>query len=189
MIESRRSWGGKNVEDISRSRFYPVFAMQKRPWGVTFVSSLMIVVGGFSTIIIFIFILDSVRVHGLSSLLITTPLAFLGFILYGIMPLLFYSAGVSLYMARPWARRVTMTVVPLAGLSLFLNWKYRFLLAQSMLLNPSVFDVVREQPTYFLQAFLQPLVIWLLLISYFCKPHVKSYFSSAPAYPNPSVDT
>lgn len=138
----------------------------------------MIVVGGFSTIIIFIFILDSVRIYGLSSLMITSPLAFAGFVLYGIMPLLFYSTGVSLYMAKPWARVVTLSVIPLASFFLFFNWKYRFVLAQSMRLNPGVFDVVSEQPSYFLQSFLQYLLAWMLLISYFCKPHVKSYFSS-----------
>jgi len=64
--------------------------MQKRPWGVTFVSSFMIVVGGFSTVIIFVYILDSLRIYGVSSLMITGPMSLAGFILYGIMPVLLF---------------------------------------------------------------------------------------------------
>ncbi|HQO58174.1 MAG TPA: hypothetical protein PLT76_05580 [Candidatus Omnitrophota bacterium] len=152
--------------------------MQKRPWGVTFVSSFMIVVGGFSTVIIFVYILDSLRIYGVSSLMITGPMSLAGFILYGIMPVLFYSAGVSLYMARPWARRATVTIIPLAGFFWFFNWKYRSILGQSMLLNPGVLDILREWPGYFFQSFLQYMLGWALLVSYFLKPHVKVYFSS-----------
>ena len=155
--------------------------MQKRPLGVALVSSLMIVVGGFSTLIIFIFILDSVRLYGLNSLMISSPLAFAGFVLYGVTPLLFYSTGVSLYMAKPWARKVTVTVIPLASFFLFFNWKYRLLLAQSMLLNPGFFDVLLDQTGYFLQSFLQYLLVCVPLVSYFSKPQVKSYFSPETA--------
>ncbi len=157
--------------------------MQKRPFGVAVISSLMIVIGGFSTLIIFIIILDSVRIYGFSSILISSPAALIGFMLYGLVPVLFYAAGVSLYMARKWARTVTVTLIPLASFLLFINWKYRLAHEQTVLFNPGIGDVVYERLDFFLLSLLQFFLVFIPIEYYFHRPHVMSYFHDVETKP------
>ena len=55
----------------------------KRPLGVTILSSVMVAVGGLLTLVVFILILDSIRLFGVESIQIHSPGPSWGFFFMG----------------------------------------------------------------------------------------------------------
>jgi hypothetical protein len=85
----------------------------RQPVGIKVWGAILILIGGFSSLVTVLEIIDSIRFYGPESLLIVSLASLMGFLVYGVMPILFYSVGVALFMSRFWAWRSVLTGVPL----------------------------------------------------------------------------
>lgn len=76
--------------------------IKRRPVGLTILGGLLTFIGSFTSLVIFIEMVDSLVAFGFDSILITSGAAFGGFFIYGLMPIILYSTGIGLLMSRPW---------------------------------------------------------------------------------------
>jgi len=85
-----------------------------RPLGITILAGLLILIGGFLTLVILFEFIFSWWFSGLEFVLIRNTSAFFGFIRYGFLPVVFYSTGVGLFAGRIWAYFSLLYIMPLA---------------------------------------------------------------------------
>lgn len=152
--------------------------IMKRPFGITIIAGLVAFVGGTMTLVMIIEIFDTIRMLGLQGVQIDSPASFLGFILYGVTPVFFYTVGFGLFMSRRWAYLLLLRVFPILFFFLMLNITVNAARAQMyyysqhssflklLLLNPQIF---------LLLIFLYFVVIWPML-SYLRLPYIEDYF-------------
>lgn len=148
----------------------------KKPFGITVFAGLLIVIGGFSAVIIIIELIDSIRFFGPTSIGISSFISLFGFIIYALTPLILYSTGVGLFLSQPWAWKTIIFVLPVLLFFFFLNLAYRIAEGRSVLLNPSPLEIFFENTDVFLNVFLRYMILVLPAIYYFTLPVVTLYF-------------
>lgn len=151
--------------------------IQKRPVGVLIIGCFYTAIGGFTTFLLIIAILDSLRFHGVESVLISTPASFLGFLLYGVTPILFYLTGANLIMSRPWARKAALFIIPAISLLLIIHIAFKMAVLRSQYLQPGINDLLTEQFELFSIWALGFLAIFAPVAFYLTHPKVAFYFS------------
>ncbi len=143
----------------------------RRPFGVLVIAAVFVFLGGWSMVVLVFAMIDSVRFFGLPSLAIPNLPAALGFLLFGVVPVVFYATGMGLFLRRPWARSAVLFVIPAALFLLLLHFAAR------MAATASWAGAGRPvPPEIFLQFFLRYLALVLPLTYYFTRRGVKSYF-------------
>ncbi len=155
----------------------------KRPLGVSALSIIMTCVGSIFSFVIFIEVLDALRVGGLYAVTISSPVALAGFFLYGCLPVIFYSAGVGLYMSREWARALTVSVACPAIFFLLLNFVYNAIKTQYRLYHLNVFEFYIENPVLLIEIIAVYAVLVAPIIVYLRLPRVKRYFAEVHPVP------
>lgn len=152
----------------------------KRPLGITLIAGLTTFIGGTMTLVIFIETIDALRFLGLYGISVDTPLAMLGFVFYGLMPVVFYTTGLGLFMSYRWAYRLAVSLLP--GFSTVLifhvltnamrqRYYYRIGFLKVLLLKPQIF----------LWVGLFYLCVVLPMVSYLKTPYVRLYFGEEGA--------
>ena len=149
---------------------------KRRPFGVAVLGGLMTVIGGFSTLVVFIEFIDSLRMYGFPSILINSFDALMGFFIYGTFPILFYTAGIGVITGRRWAWRAVVFAVPVIMSFYFFNLACnlsRGHLGRYDLGPQELFDIV---PEIFFSVFLRYLLLFGPLVFYFLQPDVQEFF-------------
>lgn len=144
-----------------------------RPLGVTIIAGLLTLVGGFFSFFVFLAVVDSLRLFGFSSILIYSSSSFLGFLLYGALPVLFYITGIGLFQLRPWARQSISYFIPLIMLIWLWNLAYKLTYEQSSGPLP---QTAHKGPEVFLGLFMIHLFFTIFLNWYFSRPSIRVLF-------------
>lgn len=149
----------------------------KRPAGITFIASLLTLIGGAVTLFTLIEAFDAARSLGLTGIMFDKPVSFLGFLLYGAGPIMFYAMGMGLFLSQRWAYVLTEKVLPFLAFFLLMNLIVNVIRTQQPhLFRFSFFHLIRLRPhIFFWTAFWYGLLIWALL-SYLRMPYIRSYF-------------
>lgn len=137
---------------------------------------LMTVIGGFSTLVMFIEFLDSLRLFGPTSVLVNSPASLAGFLLYGTLPILFYTAGIGLITGRPWAWRAVVFIIPVIMLFYFFNFACNLTRHQLGTYDGNPSELFAAAPEVFFSVFLRYLLLFGPLIFYFHQPNVTRFF-------------
>lgn len=148
----------------------------KKPLGVTIFASLLTVIGGFTSVVIFIELIDSIRFFGAASIGISSIISFFGFIIFAITPVLLYASGVGLFLSQPWAWKAVVYFLPVLLFFFFANLAYGVAWERSVLLDPSPVEVIFENTDVFVNVFFRYAVLVLPVIYYFTRPVVVLYF-------------
>lgn len=149
-----------------------------RPLGITVIGGFFTVIGGTSSLVIFLEIIDSMRFFGMDSVFIIGYSSLWGFILYGGTPILLYATGMGLFMAKPWARRFTITILPILLLNLLFNITCNVLRERFYLYSMPFYKLFPLFPEVFFAVALRLCLIVLPLIFYFTRPRIRRYFYS-----------
>jgi len=146
-----------------------------QPFGIKVWGALLILVGGFTSLITVLEIFDSIRFYGLDSILLVSPGAVAGFLIYGMTPVLLYSTGVGLFMSREWARTLTLLILPVLLFFFVFNQALRVATLSSdyAFLFP---DIVLFNLDIFAKALLLYLAFTFPMMRYFSQRPVKEYF-------------
>lgn len=152
----------------------------RRPLGVTIIAGIFIFVGGFTSVIIFIEMIDSIRFFGPSSIGVVSIESLVGLIIFAGTPLILYSTGIGLFMAQAWSRQACLTVIPFLLFLYFVNLSVTAAYRESVLLSPSTFAVLSENPEIPLKMLLRFALLALPLMYYFRHPTVVRYFLETP---------
>lgn len=153
----------------------------KRPLGVTVLAGILTFVGGLSSVIIFIEMIDSIRFFGFESIGISSLSSLLGLIIFGGTPVLLYSAGVGLFLSQAWARVAVQIVIPLLLFAYFFNLALTIAYQNTLLWSPSFWDILGEQSDVFFNILFRYTILIGPLIYYFSHPRIVEYFRKAQA--------
>ncbi len=147
-----------------------------QPRGIKFWGGVLILYGGFSSLLTALELFESIRFYGFDSILVMSPAGLAGFVIYGFTPVSLYVTGVGLFMSRPWARRMTLIVLPLLLAFFFLNQAMHVarLLAEGPLSSLELFS---RHFNIFANFFLVYLVLIVPMLLYFRNPVVTTFFS------------
>ncbi len=148
----------------------------KRPLGVTIIASVMICLGGFGSLLLLFEVVDALRVGGFELLLISSLRGFIGFFLYGVIPVLIYFAGVSLFLSREWARLVTVYVLFPTIFFLLLNYVYKAVRTRYFMYYSPALEIILFHPGSFFKMVLLYLVLTVPSIRYLRDTQIKEYF-------------
>jgi len=152
---------------------------ENRPLGVSFFSGLFTVIGAIAAMLLFFEILDYLRISGIKSISINSLTSFLGFVLYGGIPVLYYVTGVGLSLSRMWARKSAILYIPVMTAFLALNVSFNIAKSVHFGYTSNILEIVFGH----LDIFFKFLIIYLLLnippIIYFKKSTIFSYFIKA----------
>lgn len=156
--------------------------MIKRPLGITVIASVLTCVGGAITVVTLIEAFDALRVMGFQGIAFDQPVSFLGFVLYGIGPVFFYSLGLGLFMSRRWAYALTIKFLPVFSFVLFMNATVNIIRTQQpYFYRVSFLHLLRLRPQMFLGAIFWYGVLMWLLFMYLRLPYIRLYFQSEQA--------
>ena len=154
---------------------------ERRPLGINIIGAVFTLIGGFWFMITLIQIFDSIRLYGLHSVVINSFPASLGFFLYGLTPLLFYSTGMNLFMSRPWARASAAFLIPGMSLVLVMNLALKTARVRSSFYISDPLSLIVAESDVFLRFLLQYLVVFVPLIAYLNHPRVVRHFKKGTA--------
>jgi len=147
----------------------------KRPLGITLIAGLTTFVGGTMTLVVFIEAVDALRLLGLYGISVDTPGSLMGFVFYGLMPLVFYATGVGLFMSHRWAYRLAISLLP--GLFTVLIFHVITNAMRQRYYYPvSFFKVLIMKPQIFLWVGLFYACVVLPMLSYLKTPYIQLYF-------------
>lgn len=146
----------------------------KRPIGLNIIAGGLTVIGGFTSVLVFLAVLDSMRLNGIASILVYSPSSLLGFLLYGALPVLFYSTGLGLFQFRPWARKSVLVLIPLISFGWIWNISYK-MTYEEVITEHSVL-LVKGGPEMFLGLFSLYFLLFIPIFLYFSRPSVRILF-------------
>ncbi|MDP2654302.1 MAG: hypothetical protein Q8Q08_09750 [Candidatus Omnitrophota bacterium] len=149
---------------------------KKRPIGIPVTGGLLIFSGGVGILAILFQVIDSLRVYGIGSLLITSPTALIGFVLYGMLPVLLYSSGVGIFLLRPWAWWNVTYLIPALLIVFFLCMTTIVLREQLHLHETSAIDLVIAYPVLYLNSLVRGLLLSVPLHFYFRRSSIMAWF-------------
>ena len=144
-----------------------------RPLGVTIIAGLLTLIGGFSSFVVFLAVIDSLRLFGLSSILVYSSGSLLGFLLYGALPVLFYATGIGLFQLRSWARRSITYFIPMIMFLWVMNLAYKLTSGQS---GDPVTHAAHKGPEIFFSCLLIYLFCTIFVAWYFSRPSIRVLF-------------
>jgi len=147
-----------------------------QPFGIKVWGMIMVLIGGFASLITVLEIIDSLRFYGLESILIINFASLIGFLVYGILPVMFYAVGVALFMARFWAWRAIMLVIPVLLLVFCAVQAIHVCRIVSPLRHAAVTDFLIRYPDVFLKFLIFYFLLIAPMILYFRQPGVRDYF-------------
>lgn len=150
--------------------------IRKKPVGVIIIGAIMTFLGGFSSLIIFVEVIDSLRLFGFSSIWITSLYALEGFFLYAGMPIIMYTTGIGLFMYRSWARISILYVLPVMSFFFFFNIACNMIRERSYYIENLNFDLLIANFDVLVSVFLRYMFIVIPIIIYFNLSDVKFYF-------------
>jgi hypothetical protein len=132
--------------------------------------------GGFGSLLILFEVLDAINVGGLGLLSINSWRGFIGFFLYGFIPVLLYFAGVSLYLSREWARLATVYLIFPTAFFLILNTVYKVVRARYFMYQSPAIEIMLFHPGPFLRMILLYLTLTVPSVRYLRDQRIKDYF-------------
>lgn len=144
--------------------------------GVTIIASVMICLGGFGSLLILFDIFDALHTGGIALLSIGSFRAFVGFFLYGLIPVLMYFAGVSLFLSREWARLVAVYILFPTIFFVILNSVYKAVRARYFLFHAPAVEILLFYPGPFFKMTLVYLGLTIPSIRYLRDAEIKEYF-------------
>ncbi len=150
-----------------------------RPFGISILAALMLLIGGFSIFTIFFHVIDSIRFYGWSSLTVCSAYSFIGFAIYGCIPILFYNVGVGLFESRIWAWNASVFVIPLAMFIFFFSVAMNAALTETLYPNPTLMELLYDHGGIFLDVFFRYFLFITPLVFYLTRPAVIEYFKKA----------
>jgi len=149
----------------------------KKPLGIPIFAGVLTVAGGFTSVIIFIELIDSIRFYGTSSIGISSFVSLFGFMIFAITPVILYSSGVGLFLSQYWSWQAVVYVLPALLFGFFGNLAYRMAWETSVLLEPTPLDIIFENTDIFVNVFMRYIVLVAPALYYFTRPVVKLYFA------------
>lgn len=150
--------------------------IKQRPLGISIVGGLLTVIGGFASLVIFIEMIDSLASFGFGSILISSISSFGGFLLYGLVPILFYSTGIGLLMSRPWARWSLVFVIPPLTFVFGFHMACHVARRESAVYGAMAVELVFSHFGIFANMFFRLALIFIPLLFYVHRPLVSAYF-------------
>lgn len=151
----------------------------RQPIGVLLGGVALILAGGFTSLITLFGIIDSIRSHGLPSLLITDPLSMAGFLVYGFTPIFLYFTGVGLFMKREWARQSAVLHIPIL-LFLFFGNQAAHVAQLVTGSRGNLLELLTLRIDIFLVFFVVYALFFLPMIFYFTRTGIRNYFALEP---------
>lgn len=148
----------------------------QKPLGIYIFGGLFTFIGGVTTLLLIIDIIDSLRFAGFDSILINNYDSFAGFLLYGCTPILFYFSGVGLFMSRKWARKLTIFTIPILTGFLSINMASHIAQSQVSTHYSDFFTLLFNNLHIFFTLFFIYLLINLPLLIYFNNLKIILYF-------------
>ena len=149
----------------------------ERPFGVLIIAAVFTVWGGVASFILIVEIIDSIRFHGLGSLMITNPASLAGFVLYAALPALVYSTGIETFEAKRWAYAYITRWIPVLMLCFLLNVTYNTVRIKTGLYTITFFEMFFSHFDDFVGLLAGYTVILVPLLYYLRQPNVFQYFT------------
>ncbi len=150
--------------------------LQTRPLGVTVVAGLLTFIGGLTTVIMIIVMIDSMNIFGFNSIFIISFSSFLGFLLYGCIPVAFYVTGIGLFSSRPWAHQAMLKLIPAVTTVYFLHLACVAGRRAAGWPSANFFELLIPYAGLFFNYLLRSCLLCLPLVYYGSRPLVKTYF-------------
>ena len=150
----------------------------QRPLGVILFGGFLTLVGAFGSLLVLIEMIDSITAFGIGTVFIDSPRSLLGFLLYGGIPILFYSTGIGLFLAQPWARTSVLLYIPLVGLFFFLHLALNLARILTDAYTAPVWEVLWHSPGTFLNVIIRYVLLISPIVWYFRKPEITEYFEA-----------
>lgn len=150
--------------------------LEARPPGVTIAGGVLTFIGGFSSFVLILGLLEELQRGGWAAIAITGPASLLGFLLYGLLPLLVYSTGVALLSLRPWSYKCVVFVLPVYGFFFCLHQVVGQIQRQLFWPEARVVDLIAARPEVFWRVMLQYLLLAGPFLIYFCRSTVYHRF-------------
>jgi len=94
---------------------------ESRPIGVTIFGSVLVFLGGLASFIVLLEIFDSVNIYGIDAIAIISSNSFRGFLVFAMVPVMLYSAGLGILLLRSWARKVAVFLIPFLAVAFFMT--------------------------------------------------------------------
>ena len=151
-------------------------AWTKRPLGLTVIASVLTGIGGVMTLMMMIEVFDAMRMLGMTGIAIESFPSFLGFLLYGVSPVLFYASGLGLFMSRRWAYLWTQKATPLLIIFLLINLSANMVQKEFYPARLSFVRLFSLRPQAFLWAVMLCAVIIYPILAYLRTPYIEEYF-------------
>lgn len=151
-------------------------AVKRQPLGIIIIGSILTFLGGLFSLVIVIEIIDSLVRFGFESLQLTSTTSLLGFFIFGVIPVILYSTGMGLFMARPWARMTLIILIPCLALSYGFYAASRIASQETGLYDVTPLGMVLTYSSVFLNVTAKMILVSLPIIIYACQPQVKAYF-------------
>lgn len=145
------------------------------PLGIRIWATILILFGGFTSLITVLEVIDSIRFYGFGSITIEGIISLAGFLVYGITPLVLYSTGMGLFMSRTWARQSAIFIVPFLLLIFFLNQASQ-LAGRLSRQAESAYQALSIQTDVFLKFFVVYCLLIIPLWTYFTRKEIKHFF-------------
>jgi hypothetical protein len=146
-----------------------------QPLGVKIWAVILVLIGGFLSLVTILEIFDSVRFYGFQSIFISNLESLIGFIIYGVTPILFYVTGIGLLQRHPRARFIAVSFIPFFLFLFIGNLALHFAATFARRGMPSQ-ELMTLRGVLFLKCFLFYLLIVLPLITYLSRKDIKKYF-------------
>ena len=147
----------------------------KRPLGVTLWGIFFTLTGGVSLLVLLVEILIYVGNSGFQSLLIINLQGLMGFFLYAVIPVFFYTLGMGLFLLRPWARLLLIFVNPVLLQAYLINIGCH--ISKVPLYGPvDLLMIPGRYPQLFMPILFIGAVLILSSILYFTKREISRYF-------------
>lgn len=145
------------------------------PMGIKFWATILILIGGFTSLITVLEVIDSIRFYGVGSIIIEGFISLAGFFVYGLTPLILYSTGMGLFMNRVWAKQSALFIIPFLLLIFFLNQASQVAYRLSRHAESS-YQALTIQSDVFIKFFIIYCLFIIPLWLYFTRKEIKLFF-------------
>jgi hypothetical protein len=149
---------------------------KRRPVGITVIGAVLTFIGGFSSLVIFIEMIDSMATYGFFSVMITSPAALIGFLIYGLIPIIFYSTGIGLFTSRPWARQSLIFIIPALVMIFGFHMACNAAKRHSGMYHAMAIELLFSNFPLFLNMFFRLSLLLLPSIIYANRPNIVNFF-------------
>lgn len=149
----------------------------ERPFGILIIAAVLTFWGGVTSFILIVEIIDSIRFYGFESLLVTSLVGLVGFILYAALPVLVYWTGIGVFEAKRWSYVSVTRWIPVLMACFLLNFTYNAIKSKTGELYLTFGEIFFRHFDDFFKMLAGYFITCAPLLYYLRQNTVRSYFT------------